>query len=79
MDIQESPPDHSVGGLISQKAIDELKAIYRRKYGANLSDREAREMGDRLLRVFAVLTRVDAQPGPSSNRVHSPPLTNSGS
>ena len=45
---------------LTQKAIDDLKAIYRRKYGADLSDDEAWEMGNRLLRVFAVLTRLPA-------------------
>lgn len=43
---------------LTQNAIDDLKAIYRRKYGEDLSDDEAWEMGNRLLRLFAVLTRA---------------------
>lgn len=59
MDTSNQPSDHSVGGLLTQKAIDDLKAIHHRKCGSDLSDREAREMGDRILRVFAVLLRAE--------------------
>jgi hypothetical protein len=58
---------------LDQKAIDELKAIYRRKYGEDLPDDEAWAMGNRLVRLFAILTRppqVDAGEGaPSSGSV----------
>lgn len=63
---------------LTQKAIDELKAIYRRKYGEDLPDDKAWEMGNRLLRLFAVLTRAPAETkkgSQDSNRVHSPVLT----
>jgi hypothetical protein len=42
------------------RAIEELKAIYRKEYGRDLSDEAAWEMGHRLLRIFAVLTRARA-------------------
>lgn len=41
---------------LDQKAIDELKEIYRQEYGEELSDEEAWEMGNRLLRLFMILT-----------------------
>ena len=47
---------------LTQKAIDELKAIYRRKYGEELPDTEAWAMGHRLVRLFAILTRPPAPP-----------------
>lgn len=42
---------------LTEKAIDELKEIYRRKTGEELSDEEAWEMGNRLVRLFAILAR----------------------
>lgn len=42
---------------LDQKAIDELKEIYRKEYGEDLSDEEAMGIGNRLLRVFTWLLR----------------------
>jgi hypothetical protein len=42
---------------LTQSAIDELKEIYKKEYGKELSNDEAWEMGHRLLRLFAVLIR----------------------
>ncbi len=42
---------------LKQRDIDELKAIYRRLYGERLANGEAWEMGNRLIRLFDVLTR----------------------
>ncbi len=42
---------------LSRKAIEELKEIHKKHYGKDLSEDEAWEMGNRLLRVFDVLTR----------------------
>jgi hypothetical protein len=47
---------------LPRSAIEELKAIYRKHYGKDLTDDEAWAMGHRLLRVFAVLMRVPAPP-----------------
>ncbi len=46
---------------LTQKAIDELKAIYRKKYGEDLPNDEAWAMGNRLVRLFAILTRPPAK------------------
>lgn len=42
---------------LSQKAIDDFKAIYQEEFGEALSDGEAREIAMRLLRFFGVLTK----------------------
>ena len=42
---------------LSRKAIEELKAIYKDCYGKQLSDDEAWAVGNRLLRIYHVLTR----------------------
>ena len=44
--------------LLTQSDIEELKAIYRRTYGRDLADNEAWAMGNRLVRLFAVLLRL---------------------
>ena len=46
---------------LSQKDIDEFKEIYRRQFGEDISDDEARQMGTRLLRFFKVLLEIGAQ------------------
>ena len=46
-----------VGPILTQEDIEELKGLYWRKYGEDLSDEEAWELGNRLLRLFDVLTR----------------------
>ena len=56
---------------LTQKAIDDLKTIHRRKTGEVLTDDEAREMGNRLLRVFAILTRAPST-NPSETKGSSP-------
>ena len=44
---------------LSQQAINEFKAIYKKEYGEEISDAQARDMGTRLLRVFMVMFEVD--------------------
>lgn len=44
--------------MLTQKEIDELKAIYKRRGKEELPNQEAWEMGHRLLRLLSVLTRV---------------------
>lgn len=46
---------------LSQEDIDEFKAIYRKHYGQDISDAEARDMGMRLLRVLKVILDVCGQ------------------
>lgn len=43
---------------LSQQAIDEFKAIYKKEYNEDISDDEAREKGTRLLRIFQVMQEV---------------------
>ena len=47
---------------LTQEAIDEFKTIYKKEFGEDISDGEAREMGTRLLRVFRVLLEVSHEP-----------------
>ena len=49
---------------LSQEDIDEFKAIYKREYGEDISDAEARDMGTRLLRVLKVILDVCGQEVP---------------
>lgn len=46
--------------MLTHDAIEELKKIYREENGEELTDDEAREMGERLLRVFAWLFRTSS-------------------
>ena len=46
---------------LTQEALDEFKAIYKKEFGEDISDAQAREMGTRLLRVFHVLLEVNDQ------------------
>jgi hypothetical protein len=58
---------------LNQRDIDELKAIYLRTSGERLSNADAWEMGNRLVRLFDVLTRSPGAKSdilyPGSNRV----------
>lgn len=42
---------------LHQRDIDELSAIYFRRYGERLTNEEAWEMGNRLVRLFRILIR----------------------
>jgi hypothetical protein len=42
---------------LSDKAIKEYKEIYKKHYGQDISDEEAQEQGNRLLRVYELLFR----------------------
>jgi hypothetical protein len=55
----------TIGPILSPKAIAELKAIYRKEYGEDLSDTDAWAMGHRLVRLFTILTRPPTTRGPS--------------
>lgn len=41
--------------MLSQKAIDEYKKIFKKEYGKDLTDAEAREQGQRLTDFFEIL------------------------
>jgi hypothetical protein len=44
---------------LSQKAIDEFKAIYREEFGDEISDDKAQEMGLGLLKLLRLLLTPD--------------------
>lgn len=44
---------------LSQKAIDEFKAIYREEFGNSISDDAAQEMGVALLKLLKLLLVSD--------------------
>ncbi len=41
--------------MLSKKAIDEFKAIYKKEFGQEISDAEAQEKGMKLLRFFKII------------------------
>jgi hypothetical protein len=49
---------------LTQEDLEEFKQIYRREYGADISDAQALEMGTRLLRVVKVVVDVCGQEHP---------------
>ncbi len=57
---------------LSKRAIENLKVIYRNDYGEDLTDEEAWEMGNRLLRLFAVLMRLPAKPSETDEKGSNP-------
>lgn len=44
---------------LSQKAIDKYKKIYKKVYKEDITDAEAREQGERLVRFFKILIDID--------------------
>jgi ribosomal protein L32 len=43
--------------MLSKKAIDDLKAIYKREYGKDLTDDEAHRIGNTVIRAYYIVTR----------------------
>jgi hypothetical protein len=50
-------PDMNTPFQLSQKSIEEFKAIYQEEFKESLSDDEVREIATRLLRFFALLSK----------------------
>lgn len=44
---------------LSDKAIQEYKDIFKKEFGQDLTDAEAREQGERLLKFFEILIKID--------------------
>lgn len=44
---------------LSQKSIDKYKKIYKKVYKEDITDAEAREQGERLVRFFKILIDID--------------------
>jgi|CXWL01.1.fsa_nt_gi hypothetical protein len=55
---------------LSQKDIDELRAIHKKQYGEDIPNDEAWEMGIRLLNLFRLLL--------TERKKHTPPPTETG-
>ncbi len=70
--------------MLAKEAIDELKQFYKEEYGKELPDDEAWKMGNRLIRLFDVLTRPKPRPEPAAGKEESqarppePPSQNEG-
>lgn len=45
--------------ILSDKAVQEYKEIFKKEYGQDLSDAEAREQGERLVKFFETLIKID--------------------
>lgn len=45
--------------MLSDKAIQEYKEIFKNEYGQDLTDAESREQGERLLKFFEILIKID--------------------
>jgi hypothetical protein len=43
--------------MLSKKAIEEFKQIYKKEFGKDISDAEAEEKGEKLLNAFAIIYR----------------------
>lgn len=43
--------------MLSKQAIDEFKAIYKKEFGEEISDEEAREKGQKLISLFKTIYR----------------------
>lgn|GEM_PF-2588864 len=48
---------------LSQKSIDKYKKIYKKVYKEDITDAEAREQGDRLIRFSKILIEIDEREG----------------
>lgn len=44
---------------LSDKAVQEYKKIFKTEFGQNLTDAEAREQGERLVKFFQTLIEID--------------------
>lgn len=47
--------------MLSQKLIDEFKQLFKKKYGVNYTDEEAREAANNLVGFFEILLKIDAR------------------
>ena len=45
--------------MLSDKAIQEYKEIFKKEFGQDLTDAEAREQGERLVLFFKTLIDID--------------------
>lgn len=45
--------------MLLDKAIQEYKDIFKKEFGQDLTDAEAREQGERLVKFFEILIKID--------------------
>jgi len=45
--------------MLSDKAIQEYKEIFKTEFNQDLTDAEAREQGERLIKFFELLIKID--------------------
>jgi hypothetical protein len=45
--------------LLPDKAVQELQALMREKYGIELTEEQAQEQGKRLIGLFRILNEID--------------------
>ena len=45
--------------MLSDKAIQEYKDVFKKEFGQDLTDKEAREQGERLVKFFEILIKID--------------------
>ncbi len=45
--------------MLSDKTVQEYKDIFKKEFGQELTDAEAREQGTRLLKFFELLIKID--------------------
>ncbi|MCJ7805005.1 hypothetical protein MUP35_04735 [Patescibacteria group bacterium] len=45
--------------MLSDKAILEYKEIFKKEFGQDLTDAEAQEQGERLIKFFEILIKID--------------------
>lgn len=59
MTIEEARNEnaHSITITINNNDIVKLKAMYFKRYGKSISDKEALQIGERLISVFKVISR----------------------
>lgn len=45
--------------MLSKQAVEEYQKIFKKEYGQNLTYAEAEEQGNRLLKFFEILIKID--------------------
>lgn len=44
--------------MLSKKALDDFKSIYKQEFGEDISDQEAKEKGEKLLKLFGIIYKT---------------------
>ncbi len=57
---------------IDKESLEEFKKIYKEEFGEELTDAEAREMAQRVLRLYELLAGIPPEGGESAEPPSSP-------